>query len=340
MNTIVLMVMVGHASAGMQATTIPPSLASSKGLLAARMSMDGGSILRLRGGVGEPGGGVVQIDSKEAWDEILTKGLVVCDFYATWCGPCHKARLPSPTLTLTRQICSVLGISRDLATCMKASREPIDDEGEFSHIISCCFYPRLILFSSTTSCRGALSSRAHPLGIPRITNLPLTPSFARYRQSSRSIRTSSPRSTSARSTWTPMPRRRLHAGSHACPPFKCELHSAPAPTPRHHNHIAAGGRLTMSCQSKQFGLADAPGATFPRQDRGTRLIYSHTNIRITRGELSLMSRTNQPRFYNGAMTEQLMGADPVKLKEAIKNFIKRVRVLQGKEENAAAAAAL
>lgn len=43
------------------------------------------------------------------------------------------------------------------------------------------------------------------------------------------------------------------------------------------------------------------------------------------------------RFNNGAKSMEVMGADPVKLKEAIKDFIKRVRVEGTKAEAAAAA---
>ena len=81
--------------------------------------------------------GIINVKDKDFKNEVLeNKGLVICDFWAEWCGPCKQI---SPILE---------ELSRDFGEKLTIAKVNIDDNPEAPSEYGVMSIPTLILFKN------------------------------------------------------------------------------------------------------------------------------------------------------------------------------------------------
>ena len=91
--------------------------------------------------VNNDGGVIMKIINGNEFESTISSGVVLVDFFATWCGPC---KMLSPVLEQ---------VSEELAGKVEIVKVDVDQDGDLAAQFGIMSVPTMIVFKDGTACR-------------------------------------------------------------------------------------------------------------------------------------------------------------------------------------------
>lgn len=92
----------------------------------------------------------MEIITKENFNEVVTNGVVLVDFFATWCGPC---KMLSPVLEK---------VAEELAGEVKVVKVDVDQDSELAMQFGIMSVPTMIIFKNGEAVKKLQGFMAQP----------------------------------------------------------------------------------------------------------------------------------------------------------------------------------
>ena len=90
---------------------------------------------------------LIHLENENKYDELISKGKVLVDFYATWCGPCQ---MMGPIIEQ---------LAEEYEGKAKVGKVNVDEEGELSQAFGVMSIPTIVLVKDGKIVKQAVGAR-------------------------------------------------------------------------------------------------------------------------------------------------------------------------------------